>query len=168
MKKILSFFLVLCFLGLHNACFAKNVFVPANTSIHISPIDTVTSKDKNVDTINATIMEDVAINNIVIFRAGDKANLHIGEIEKARCWGAAGKLVISNGYVYDVKGVKHKIIISKNYYGEEKTWPKTCGIVSLFLLWPLAFCGFVHGGQAVVSASSEIETSLASQFDFVE
>lgn len=166
MKKILTSFVIICFVGFNSSCMAAKVFVPANTSIYISPIDTVTSKDKNVDNIDATILEDVVINNTLIFRVGDKANLHIGEIEKAHCWGNPGKLVVSNGYAYDVKGNKHKIMISKNYYGEEKTWPKACGVISIFLLWPLALCGFVHGGQAVVSALSEIETTLSSQFYF--
>jgi len=166
MKKILASFLIICFVGFNNSCMAAKVFVPANTSIRISPIDTVTSKDKNVDNIDATIMEDIVINNTVVFRAGDKANLHIGEIEKAHCWGNPGKLVISNGYAYDVKGIKHKILLSKNYYGEERTWPKTLGVISIFMLWPLALFGFVHGGQATVSASSEIETTLSSQFYF--
>lgn len=92
--------------------------------------------------------------------------MHIGEIEKAKCWGKAGKLVVSNGYVYDVKGNKHKILFSKIYYGEDKTWPKVLGVVSIFFLWPLALFGFVQGGQANVSASAEIETTLASQFNF--
>ena len=166
MKKIFVSFLIFCFLGCNSSCFAASVFVQANKSVFVSPTDTVTSKDMSVENIACQITNDVTVDDTVIFRAGDKADLHIGEIEKARCWGKAGKLVVSNGYVYDVNGNKHKVIISKNYYGEEKTWPKTCGVVSLFMLWPLAFCGFVHGGQATVSASSEIETSLASQFYF--
>lgn len=166
MKKILTSFIVTCFVGFNSNCMAAKVLVPADTSINISPINTVTSKDKNVNNIDAIISEDVVVNNTLIFRAGDKANLYIGEIEKAHCWGNPGKLVVSNGYAYDVKGNKHKILISQNYYGEEKTWPKTCVVISIFLLWPLALCGFVHGGQAIISASSEIETTLSSQFYF--
>lgn len=168
MKKILTAFIVLCILGLNQGCLAASVLVPANTSVFVSPEVTVTSKDMSVDNIDCKITNDVTVDDNVIFKAGDRANLHIGEIAKARCWGCPGKLVISNGYVYDVEGNKHKVVIYKNYYGEEKTWPKTCGIISIFFLWPLAFCGFVHGGQATVSASSEIETSLASQFYFAK
>ena len=166
MKKLFIGLCLISMISMNISCYATEIKVLANTSIYISPIDTVTSKDMSIDNINAEIVNDVCVGENAIFKAGDKATLHIGEIEKARCWGKAGKITVSNGYAYDVNGNKHKILVSKNYYGEEKTWPKTCGIVSLFLLWPLAFCGFVHGGQACVSASSEIETSLASEFCF--
>lgn len=165
-KRFIVCLSLFCFLTVNQVCLASEILIPANTSIYLSPINTVTSKDMNVDNVEATIMEDVVINKTLVFRAGDKASLHIGENEKARCLGKGGKPVISNGYAYDVKGVKHKILLSRNFYEEDKTWPKTCGVVSIFFLWPLALTGFVHGGQATVFASLEIETSLASQFYF--
>lgn len=163
-KKIISVFCLIAFISMYTPVFAVNV--PANTSIFISPVDTVTSKDQNVSTVICNIKDDVIIDGVVVFKAGDKAELHLGEVEKARCWGRGGKMLISNGFAYDVNGQKHKILFTKNVYGEDKTWPKTCGVVSLFFLWPLALFGFVHGGQAQVSATTEIETFLASQFEF--
>ena len=166
MKKLLVCFLILCFLGGNSYCIADSVLVPANISIYLTPTNTITSKENNIDKIDAIITENVIVNNTIIFKAGDRATLHIEEIEKAHCWGNPGKLFVNNGYAYNVKGDKHKILISRNYYGDEKLWPKACGVASLFLLLPLALFGFVHGGQAIVSASSEIETTLASQFNF--
>lgn len=164
MKKVLSAFLLFAVVNLYLPVLA--VSVPANTSIFITPKETVTSKDNNVNIINATITSDVVINNKVVFKAGDRAVLNICDIEKARCWGKAGKFTVNNGYAYDAKGNKRKILFSKNYYGEEKTWPKACGAVSIFFLFPLALFGFVHGGQAKISASCEIEANLASSFAF--
>ena len=157
-------FCLVAFISVYMPAFAVNV--PANTSIFISPVNTVTSKDQNITTIICDITNDVIIDDVIIFKAGDRAELHIGEVEKARCWGKGGKMLISNGFAYDVNGQKHKIIFSKNVYGEDKLWPKTCGVVSIFLLWPLALFGFVHGDQAQVSATAELETFLASQYDF--
>jgi hypothetical protein len=163
-KKFISIFCLFAFISIYTPVFALNV--PANTSILISPVNTVTSKDRNVSTVPCYITEDVKIDGVVVFKAGDRAELHVEDIEKARCWGKGGRMLISNGYAYDVHGQKHKILFSRNLYGEDKTWPKACGIVSLFFLWPLALCGFVHGDQAHVSAASEMETFLASQYDF--
>ena len=156
---------MVAYVGLYSPVFAS-VKVPANTSIHITPVDTVTSKNKDLDTITCEIVDDVVINGVKVFAAGGKAELHIGEMDKARCWGKPGKMLISNGYAYDVKGTKHKILVSKNIYGDEKTWPKVMGGISIFFLWPLALFGFVHGGQATVSATSQIQTDLASEFSF--
>lgn len=166
MKKcICAIILAIIFPILTNlSCYA--ITVPASTSIFIIPKETVTSKDINANKVNATIQDDVIINGKVIFKSGAKAELSITEVEKARCWGKAGKLTVVNGYAYDTKGIKHKILLSRNYYGEEKTWPKTCGVISIFFLFPLALFGFVHGGQAAISSNTEIETNLASQFEF--
>ena len=164
LKKIISMFCLVAFTSMYIPAFAVNV--PANTSIFISPVNTVTSKDQNITTIICDITNDVIIDDVIVFKAGDRAELHVGEVEKARCWGKGGKMLISNGFAYDVNGQKHKIIFSKNLYGEDKLWPKTCGVVSIFMLWPLALFGFVHGGQAQVSATAELETFLASQYDF--
>ena len=165
MKKIISLICIFTLVSMQSAVFAS-VKVPANTSIFVTPNESVTSKDMTVDTINASIVDDVIVNGVTVFQSGGKVTLHIGEIEKARCWGKPGKLVIANGYAYDVNGQKHKIIITKNYYGEERAWTKTAGVVSIFFLWPLALFGFVHGGQATVSASTKIETNLSSSFTF--
>lgn len=165
MKK---FFSILCLTSLLSFCQPafSAVNVPANTSIFVVPNETVTSKDIDQNIINASIQNDVIINDTVVFRAGDKATLNIGEIDKARCWGKPGHLLIVNGYAYDAHGQKHKVILTKRYTGEEKTWPKVMGGISIFFLFPLALFGFVHGGQAIVSSSIELEVNLASQFVF--
>lgn len=165
MKKLISTLCVFCLLSIQNSTLAS-ILVPANTSIFITPVETVTSKHRDINNIQATIQNDVIVDGKVVFKAGDKAVLNIGEIEKARCWGNPGKLSVVNGFAYDTKGQKHKILISKNYYGEEKTWPKVMGGISIFFLFPLALFGFVHGGQATVSSTVEIETNLTSQFNF--
>lgn len=165
MKKFFSILCLMSMLSLYQPVLAA-VTVPANTSIFVIPKETVTSKNVNQDIINTTIQNDVIIHNTVVFRAGDKATLNIGEIDKARCWGKPGQLLIVNGYAYDAHGQKHKVILTKRYTGEEKTWPKVMGGISIFFLFPLALFGFVHGGQAIVSSGTELEVNLASQFVF--
>ncbi len=166
MKKILSGFFCLLFFMLSTCLSANAVVVPANTSIFITPDEKVTSKDKNIEKINASITNDVVVDGVLVFKAGDKATLTVDEVEKARCWGKGGQLTIINGYAFDAKGHKQKILLSKKYYGKDREWTKVCGVVSLFFLWPLALVGFVHGAQAVVSNTGEIETNLASQYNF--
>ena len=94
MKKIISLICIFTLVSMQSAVFAS-VHVPANTSIFVTPNESVTSKDMTVDTINASIVDDVIVNGVTVFQSGGKVTLHIGEIEKARCWGKPGKLVIA-------------------------------------------------------------------------
>lgn len=165
MKRFLSMFLILCCTLIYGGA-SYAVTVPANTSIFIRPNETISSKNIDVGEIAATVTNDVVVNNIVVFKAGSEAVLTISDVEKARCWGNPGKLTVNNGWVYDSRGNKQKVLFAKNYVGEEKNWPKVMGGISIFFLWPLAFFGFVHGGQAKVLSTKEIETHLTSQYNF--
>lgn len=164
MKKILCLFFLTVLLTVQNPCLALTV--PAGTSILIRPVELVNSKDTGVSTINATVTEDVVIDKHVIFQSGARATINISEMEKARFWGKEGKLVINNGYVFDTQGNRHLFIINKAYYGTSREWSKACGVISLFFLWPLALFGFVKGGQAAVSTTTQLEVNLATQFEF--
>lgn len=164
MKKFISLLCLIALFGMYSPALAVNV--PANTSILISADELVTSKDTSIQTINAKIIDDVTVNGVTVFKSGGKVTIDVSEIEKARCWGKEGKITLNNGFAYDVNGNKHRIMLSRNIYGETKTWPKTCGVVSIFFLWPLALFGFVHGGQAQLNTNAQIETYLASQFEF--
>ncbi|MBQ3642428.1 hypothetical protein II906_10980 [bacterium] len=101
MKRFLSVLIFISILLSHSACYAKDVLVPTNTTIYISPDKTFSSKYIKENEIPASITNDVIINNTTIFKAGDKATLTVGEIRKAKFWGKGGELVISNGYAYD-------------------------------------------------------------------
>lgn len=72
-KKLIAFTLIACFLGFNNMSFGKDILVPSNISIYVSPTNTTSSKILSTDNINAQIVDDVIIDNTLIFRAGDKA-----------------------------------------------------------------------------------------------
>ena len=164
MKKIISILCLVAFINLYLPTFAVNV--PVNTSIFISPIDTVTSKNTTIERIPCNITDDVIIDNTVVFKAGSRAELQVSEVKKARCWGNAGEISISNGYVYDNKGQRHKVSFTKEYTGEQKDWVVPVAWVGFFFLILPIFFGFVHGGQAKVSSNSEMEVYLTSPFVF--
>lgn len=168
MKKILCVLCLVAFCNLYTPLVANAMQVPANTVIPITLENLETSKTTVTGgTINATISEDVIINNVKVFKEGDKATLNVLEAKKAGFVGIPGEITISGGKVFDAKGVAHRVDYTHKYEGEEKTWPKVmlgCGV--FIILAPLALFGFVKGGQAKILPSTVIDTRLTSEFAY--
>lgn len=101
-----------------------------------------------------------------MFKQGGLVNLNVADAHKARCWGNPGEILLINGTAEDVKGIAHPIEFNYKITGEEKTWPKVMGAVSIFFLFPLALFGFVHGGQADLLPGKTINATLLSDFNF--
>lgn len=163
MKKIITSLCILALLNFYNPALAT-VKVPSGTIVLLKLDQTVTSKNP-IESQSATIIEDVIINGVKIFKAGDKATISVTDYQKAGCWGNGGKLYLGNGYAYDTKGNRQKILYSAKMEGQEKVWVKGACAAGI-ILWPLLLFGFVHGNQAVVTTSKELETTIASQFEF--
>jgi hypothetical protein len=168
MKKIIAACLLALFVNLHAHVFAvESVNVRKGLVIPITLNTVQTSKNTVVgEKIAGTIDKDVRINNAVVFQRGDKAVLNVADARKARFWGNPGEMLIINGRIYDANGDEHTIEYYSKIVGEEKTWPKVLGVVSLFFLFPLALFGFVKGGDAKVM-SAPIDVSLRDGFEFV-
>lgn len=163
MKKLISLLCLLGILCMNNAVYAS-ILVKEGTDITIIPNISVTSKNP-ANQYQATIKDDVIVNGVKIFQAGDKAVFNIADYEKAGCWGIGGNITIANGYAYDIKGDKHKILVTRKFDGKDKNWVKgTCA--AGLLLWPLLLFGFVHGNEAKILPNTEIDATLANQFDF--
>ena len=98
--------------------------VKDGVDITVVPNAVTTTKDMRDYNIQATIKEDVIYKGVKIFQEGDKAILTVQDYEKAGFWGNGGELLVSNGYAYDTKGNKRKIMYSKKIEGKDKNWVK--------------------------------------------
>ncbi len=53
--------------------------------------------------------------------------------------GESGEILLINGTAEDVKGIAHPIEFNYKITGEEKTWPKVMGAVSIFFCFRLPY-----------------------------
>ena len=165
MKKIFSLVLAFLLINVNSTVFAA-IHVPNSTQIVISPVEKVTSQNPQT-TIRAEIKDDVVVNDVVIFRSGDMAEFNISDYEKASYMGVAGNLTVYNGYAYDTKGNKHKVLINKNFVGKTQIWAQILTSLSLtIILLPLALFAFVHGTNAVITPGTELHTVLYKDFEY--
>ena len=164
MKKIVSLICLIAFINAFIPAYAATK-VPAGTTIPISINQKITSKSvASGASIKAKIDEDIIINNTLVFKKGDSASINVMSAEKAGFLGKPGELVLYGGKIYDVNGKPHSHEFSRQINGTEKTWPKVCLGVSIFLLWPLALFAFVKGGQAEVNPLPPIEVVIPNEF----
>ena len=164
MKKIVSLICLIAFINAFIPAYAATK-VPAGTTIPISINQKITSKNvASGASIKAKIDEDIIINNTLVFKKGDSASINVMSAEKAGFLGKPGELVLYGGKIYDVNGKPHSHEFSRQINGTEKTWPKVCLGVSIFLLWPLALFAFVKGGQAEVNPLPPIEVVIPNEF----
>ena len=116
------------------------------------------------DKISVEVQSDVKVNNTIIFKQGGEGVLNVADACKARFWGNPGEMLLINGTVQDVKGNPHPVEFTYKITGQEKTWPKVMGVVSIFFLFPLALFGFVKGGQAELLPNKTINVTLLNDF----
>ena len=164
MKKILVLFCLVAFCNLYSPLVANALQVPADTEITLTSVNGVTSKNPD-NVIQMQITEDVIINGVKVFAADGKATLNIVDYESAGFFGNGGEMTIGNGYVYDTKGVKHKIVLTKKFEGKDKTWVKVTTAAGL-ILWPLLLFGFVKGGEAKLTPNIELTVNTSSAFTY--
>jgi hypothetical protein len=164
MKKLFSILCLIALCNLYTPLVASAVQVPADTEITLISQQGVTSKNPD-NTIPMHIKEDVIINGVTVFKADGRATLNLVDSEKAGFFGNPGEMTISNGYAYDTKGNKHKIIVTKKFEGRDKTWVKVTTAAGL-LLWPLLLFGFVKGNEAKLTPAIEIYATTSSAFNY--
>lgn len=170
MKKFLATFLSIVFIfqfTLLPGC-AKSVKIKSGTTIPIA--FNVEHNSKNVAVgakIEGTIDKDIIINDVLVFKKGDRATLNVAQVKKAGFVGIPGELTIAGGEIFDTNNTAHRIDFTRNFVGEEKTWPKVClGCGLLIILAPIALFGFVKGGQAEIKPFIPIEIKTAQDFEF--
>lgn len=172
MKKILSILLCMLFMFQFTMLsgYAAATKVKAGTPVMVylsTPQNSKTVTTGSV--IEAQVAKDVVVNDVVIFKTGDRATLNITHAKKAGFVGVPGEITITNGEVFDANGVGHYVNFSQGITGTEKTWPKVClGCGLLIILAPLALFGFVKGGQAEIKTHVPFETRTSQEFDFVQ
>ncbi len=167
MKKIIASLLCLSFFSLSPMTMAANtVQVHTGLKIPLRVQEKQTSRNLVAGSkINMEIANDVYHDNILIFKKGDKATLNVTDAKKAGFLGHAGEFILTDGEVYDIKGIVHPLDFTQTYTGEEKTYPKVLLTVSVFFLFPLALFGFVKGGQAQINTTQIINAHLGESFN---
>lgn len=116
------------------------------------------------DKIYGKVQSDVVVSGKTVFKEGATVTLNVADAKKARCWGNPGEMLLINGTAEDINGTARPIEYNYKIVGNEKTWPKVLGCVSIFFLFPLALFGFVHGGQAELIPNKVINTTLLNDF----
>ena len=163
MKKIIATMCLMSLLTITAPVQALTVKDGVDITIMLNTV--TTTKDIRDYNIQATIKEDVIYKGVKIFQEGDKAILTVQDYEKAGFWGNGGELLVSNGYAYDTKGNKRKIMYSKKIEGKDKNWVKgTCA--AGLILWPLLLFGFVKGGEAKLMPKDEIFATTMTSFEY--
>lgn len=172
MKKFLATFLSIAFVFqftlLPSCAKINSVKVKSGTTIPVAVSTEQNSKNVAVGTkIEAVIDKDIIVNDVVVFKKGDRATLNVAQVKKAGFVGIPGELTIAGGEIFDANNTPHQIDFTKNYVGQEKTWPKVClGCGLLIILAPIALFGFVKGGQAEIRPFIPIEIKTSQDFDF--
>lgn len=159
-------FLLLSFFNLITLPAQSACYVSAGRKIPVVYIgEKITSKTLvSGDKIDVEVQSDVKINNTIVFQQGGAGTLNVADTRKARFWGNPGEMLLINGTVQDIKGNPHPVEFTYKITGEEKTWPKIMGAISIFFLFPLALCGFVKGGQAELLPNKVINVTLLNDF----
>ena len=166
MKRIIAIFLVLMLFNFYSPVIAATINVSAATRVPLVLTEQATSKTIEAgDKIEANVAEDVIINNVLVFRKGNRAYFNVSDAKKAGFVGNAGNIYLINGAVYDANGIERGIDYSRKFVGDERTWPKVLMGVGIFL-WPLLLFGFVKGGQAKINTGKIFEVSLRNDFVF--
>lgn len=174
MKKVLAGILSLVFVfqfSVLSCCAQVNqTKVKAGTVVPVAVNSVQNSKNVAAGSkIEASVERDVIVDDIVVFKKGDRATINVVQAKKAGFVGIPGELTVAGGEIYDTNGAAHYFDFSKNYVGEEKTWPKVClGCGLLIILAPIALFGFVKGGQAEIKPYMPIEVRVSQDFEFVQ
>lgn len=172
MKKLLSIIICALYINMISlpAFASKQIPVEVKSGLKI-PITIQSYKtSKSIaagEKITAEVQKDIIINNTVVFPKGSRATLSVADAKKAGFMGNPGELLIINGSVYDANMDEHRLEYSAKITGEEKTWPKVMVGISIFLLFPLAFFGFVKGGEAKIVQNLTIDTTMYENFKFI-
>lgn len=146
----------------------RRIKINARTKVPVIVTHKITSNDVQTgQKIEAQICKNIAINNVVIFKDGDRAVLNVMYSKKAGFLGVPGKLTIRDGEVFDVNGKEYKVDLEQILTGESKLYPKVLATISLFFLWPLLFFAFVRGGEAEVPTGTPIDTMIRNSAVFV-
>ena len=167
MNKILIFLLLLVFLTTTQLQ-AVAINVPADTKVSINLEEQYTSEQINSDKIiPAVVSEDVILNNKVIFKKGDKANIMVSAYKKKRFFGRGGYIEIQDVIIKDTQNNEHVFSLSKRIEGGNREWVLvciTCGM--LIILAPLVLCGFVKGKSAIITENTTFYTYLKNSFTY--
>ena len=146
----------------------KQIKIKSKTKVPVIVTHVVTSK--NVHTgqkIEAQICRNIVINNVTVFKDGDRAVLNVMYSKKAGILGVPGKMTIRDGEVFDINGKEYKVDLEQILTGKSKLYPKILSTISLFFLWPLLFFALVRGGEAEVPTGTPIETLIRNNAVFV-
>ena len=164
MKKIgtllIGFILILRFIFLTPlACYSveNELTIPTDLSIPLVFKYPVTSSQISTgDNIQIAVNDDVYVDKTLIFKKGTEGVVFVDSSKKGRSWGRGGKIEITSGRITDVFGNEHSVKLSARAKGDSKSSGKILPIVSLVILWPLAFFGFKDGDDAVIPAGKLI------------
>lgn len=173
MKKFMSIFLTLIYFitpvlandsinimmgnQINTAKQTQKIINPLRVSVELGVNSKQIYKDK-VDKIPIIVAKNTKINNSY-FKVGNEGYLNISDFDRAHNFGKGGKIVISNGFINDSKGNKHLCEYREVIIGQDHTMTKILTGIGVFF-WPLLFCCFKNGDEAVINKNAIITVSI--------
>jgi hypothetical protein len=129
------------------------ITIPSTVAIPVVFKYPVTSDQlRTGDIVPIGLNEDVYIDNILVFKKGTDGALFVDKAKGNGAFGRGGSINISGGKITDVFGNEHTIKVSGNSKGDGSAAGVVLPILSLAILWPLAFFAFKKGKDAVIPA----------------
>lgn len=151
--SILTLFLV-TFAGKSLA--VVDVNIPKGTRALVQIDENYVGKNLKIgDRIEATLLNDVKVEDKTILMSGSGAYIMVANAEASHFAGNGGVIKLENGAVY-YKNRKHMFDFNCTIVGKEKEWVKvttSAGIV----FFPLLFFGLVKGGEAKIPVNKVYE-----------
>ena len=140
----------------------KEFTLPAHTSIPLRLKYPVYGNSlRKGDRIPVAVAYSVFLGKTLVFRQGDSGVLLVEKSKHAGAFGRGGKLSLRSGSVNDVTGREHPVLLTQYTKGDSKASAVILPIVSLVVLWPLAFFALKKGEEAIIPAGSMLSGVLS-------
>lgn len=173
MKKLVSILLFVLTLQMNTFAYASvNIMMgnnitdngeqkPVKNPLQVQLVEGINSKTavkKKITKIPIIVVKTTTINGSK-YSVGNEGYLNISEKERAHNFGKGGKLVISHGKIKDNNGKEHYFHYKEIVEGEDHKMTQILTGIGVFC-WPLLFCCFKNGDEAVANKDSIIVVSV--------
>lgn len=108
------------------------------------------------DAIPIEVVENVYLNNMILFRENGSGIAYVTSFKKSSFLGQGGKIEIRTGYLQDINGRRHNIILSSNAKGRGSLAPLVLSLATAGLavnIWD-AFSGTGNKASSILYGSA--------------
>lgn len=173
MKKLVSVLLFVLILQMNTFVYASvNIMMGNNITDNgeqkpvtnplqvqlVEGLDSKTAVKKKITKVPVMVVKTTTINGSK-YSVGNEGYLNISEKERSHNFGKGGRLVISHGKIKDNNGKEHYFQYKEVITGDDHRMTQILTGVGVFF-WPLLFCCFKNGDEAVANKDSILVVSV--------